>query len=106
MRRRKGFTLIELLIVVLILGALAAIAIPKIAASSTQAKERACETNISIMNSQTELWYAQKDAYPASVAELCGDVTYFPEGTPDCPLGGTYTMGANNRVTCSHGDEE
>ena len=52
MRHNKsGVTLVELLIVVLILGALAAIAIPRITASSTTAKTNACAANIDIMNS-------------------------------------------------------
>jgi prepilin-type N-terminal cleavage/methylation domain-containing protein len=98
---RKGFTLVELLIVVLILGALAAIAIPRITTSAYNAKQRACETNIDIMNSQLEIWWAYNGSYPA-LDVITTDDDYFPDGVPACPLLGTYSLGANDRVSCDH----
>ena len=102
MKKRTGLTLVELLIVVMILGALAAIALPRISQSAGNAKERACETNISLMNSAIEMYYVDEGAYPAALGDVTGSTTYFPDGAPACPLGGTYTMNGNYRVTCSH----
>ena len=101
MRNKKGFTLIELLLVVVILGALAAIAIPKITASSTTAKINACNTNQDIMNSQIELYRVDGGSYPATLNALVTDPNYFPEGLPVCPSAGTYTMnGSTYRLSC------
>jgi prepilin-type N-terminal cleavage/methylation domain-containing protein len=98
MNRRKGFTLIELLIVILILGALAAIAIPRITQSADNAKKNACLTNIDLINSQIEMYAANNGGtYPATLTTVTGSTTYFPDGEPNCPFGTAYIM-TNNRV--------
>jgi len=91
-KAKRGFTLVELLIVVLILAALAAIAVPRIGESAANAKRRSCETNIDIMNSQIELFTANTGAAPSPLTQLTGDINYFPDGAPLCPFGTGYAL--------------
>ncbi len=86
-RRNKGVTLIELLIVVLILAALSAIAIPRISQSAENAKVRADETNLSLLNSAVEQYYVENGEYPSGITDNdLGD--YFPEGVPTAQQSG------------------
>jgi len=64
MHRKKAFTLVELLVVVMILGALAAIAVPRMISGATNAKIRACDTNVDLLNSQIELYFANSNKWP------------------------------------------
>jgi prepilin-type N-terminal cleavage/methylation domain-containing protein len=100
---RKGFTLVELLIVVLILGALAAIAIPRIMGGAKTAKINACNTNVDVLNSQIELYFANEDAWPTGLSDVTGDPNYFPEGVPDCPFAQAYTYNAVLNRVPEHG---
>ena len=95
---KKGFTLVELLIVVLILAALAAIAVPRMVASADTAKINACNTNVDLINTQIELYRASNGSIP-TLAVLFADTNYFPDGAPECPFTTAYAMGANGHVT-------
>ena len=102
MRVRNGFTLVELLVVVLILGALAFIAVPRISQSAASAKISACQTNIAEMNSQIELYYSQNGTYPSALTNITGNTTCFPDGAPVCPFGMAYNYNTTTHHVDSH----
>ena len=58
MSNRKGFTLIELLIVVVIIGILAAIAIPKFGKTREKAYFKAMMSDLRNLQSQQEVYYS------------------------------------------------
>jgi prepilin-type N-terminal cleavage/methylation domain-containing protein len=98
-KREFGFTLVELMVVVLILGALAFVAIPRIGKSTDTAKTNACTTNIDLLNAQAELVYATDGTWPADFAALSGDTDLFPDGPPECPHTDAYVFGTDHRIT-------
>ena len=101
---RKGFSLVELLIVVLILAALAAIAIPRIIGSSTTAKINACKVNVDIINSQIEMYHANTDDWPVALTDVTADTDYFPDGEPACPFTISYSYSTPPYRVSEHTD--
>jgi prepilin-type N-terminal cleavage/methylation domain-containing protein len=70
MRDRDGFTLIELLIVVVIIGILAAIAIPKFSSTREKAYFAAMKSDLKNLASQQEIYYSDTFEYTNVVVSL------------------------------------
>jgi len=68
--RRKGFTLIELLIVVVIIGILAAIAIPKYSSTRDRAFISTVKADLKNLASQEEIYYNDNYSYGSNVTAL------------------------------------
>jgi type IV pilus assembly protein PilA len=71
-RSRKGFTLIELLIVVVIIGILAAIAIPKFASTKEKAYITAMRSDLRNMMTAQESYFSDYGTYAKNASDLKG----------------------------------
>jgi len=94
LRNTKGFTLIELMIVVVIIGILAAIAIPNFISMQDRAKEGSVKANMHTVQLAIEDFAVQNDGtYPVAadngtVAGLCPGGAY-----PNNPFDTSVAMG-------------
>jgi type IV pilus assembly protein PilA len=70
LKMRKGFTLIELLIVVVIIGILAAIAIPKFANTKSKAYITAMKSDLRNLVTAEEAFFSDSAKYTATVSQL------------------------------------
>ena len=93
-KNNQGFTLIELLIVVVIIGILAAIAIPRFSSTKGKAFDAAAKTDLRNAMTAQEAYYSDWQTYAAPGAldfTQSANVTVAGAGA-----GGAYTMSATH----------
>jgi prepilin-type N-terminal cleavage/methylation domain-containing protein len=109
---QKGFTLVEIMIVVAIIGILISIAVPGFVRARTQARRRACQENLTKIDSAKEQYALERNvANNAAVASTdlynATDATQsYLKKWPVCPAAGAYTPGnVGVDPTCSIGGQ-
>nr|WP_321432047.1 type II secretion system protein [uncultured Campylobacter sp.] len=79
---KKGFTMIELIFVIVILGILASVAIPRLAATREDAEISAAVANLRTLVSDATAYYTAKGEFPSTAkwSEITNVPTAKPEG--------------------------
>src|SRR3954465_12590921 len=99
-----AFSLMELMAVLIILGILAAVIVPRLAAPQVASKKSACYANKGDIELQVKLWKRNKSTYPAAnLSDIGADTSYLPGGLPVCPVDGTaYTINTTTGCVVGH----
>lgn len=106
-KNQKGFTLIEVMLVVIIIGIIAIIALPKLLVTREIARKGACQSNMQALRTAGEQAKWDAGAYPVDLAALLAS-SYISGNSAIsgvCPTDGTsaysYVVTADDPLTAA-----
>ena len=88
MKRNSGFSLVELMIVIVIIGVLAAVAVPIYSNNVMKAKMSEADASLGSIRTQLRVYYGENGEYPAETGTYVFEATWMDFNTGE--LTGKY----------------
>lgn len=103
-KSKKGFTLVEIMIVVVIIGLLAAMAIPAFQKVRESSQEKALLNNLRQLASGADQYFLENGVTQVSSADLVGNDSYIKAFNPIATSGDSYTANIQQGgdITAAH----
>lgn len=88
MKRNNGFTLIEMFFCISVILVILLLVIPNVTSKNRVVKEKSCDAQIEVVNSQIVLYEIENGELPTSISDLTsGEHLYLTEKQATCPSG-------------------
>lgn len=85
---KKGFTLIEMVFCISVILIILLLVIPNVASKNAIVKEKSCDAQLEVVNSQIVLYEIENDKLPTSISQLTkGSHPYLTSKQTKCPNG-------------------
>ena len=89
---KKGFTMIELIFVIVILGILASVAVPRLAGTKADAEISAAVANLRTLVSDANTYLVAKGEFPGTTAKWSEITNVYLENADSSVVGGTARL--------------
>lgn len=84
----KGFTLIEMVFCISVILVILLLVIPNVTSKNKMVKEKSCDAQVEVVNSQIVLYEIEHEKLPTSISDLTeGSHPYLKEKQTVCPNG-------------------
>ena len=92
---QKGFATLEVIMMVVVIGILATIAVPRFTDVTTKANTAKIQSDLSTIDTAIQMYYMDKGEYPSAISDLV-DKYLMDEPTP--PTGEAYIDGTATKI--------
>ena len=97
--KQSGFATLEVILMVMVIGILASIAVPRFTSVTTAANTAKIQSDLSTIDTAISIYYMEKGSYPTSLNDLSDYLKDIANVKP--PTGNAYINGTSTKINAT-----